>query len=266
MAPLARWWERIQPTVLDPLRFPPHPFAAARFGLRALWPVALLARALFRDEAAPALLAGMGAHSFLPLEAPLTLEAGEAYTLEFHKNGPTEGVIWTYPRRDDAPVQRVLESPRDVPENYGLELTFIPQDRPKPAYVGRSMSLYELPDVRPYAAAPDCDVTLRSYDEMETSCRRASKLVRLTVHMKDWSAAVNGEEVPIGLEDDTFQVIDVPEGTARIVFRYWPSGLGAALFGAGTALLLIIAAFASAGLRRYRNRGRNSTDEVAALA
>jgi phytoene dehydrogenase-like protein len=58
MAPLARWWSRIQPAVLNPLRFPPHPFAAARFGLRAPWPVTLLARVLFREEAAPALLAG----------------------------------------------------------------------------------------------------------------------------------------------------------------------------------------------------------------
>jgi phytoene dehydrogenase-like protein len=72
MAPLARWWARIQPTVLNPLRFPPHPLAAARFGLRALWPVTLLARALFRDQAAPALLAGLGGHSLLPLEAPLS--------------------------------------------------------------------------------------------------------------------------------------------------------------------------------------------------
>ena len=72
MAPLARWWTQIQPFVLNPLRFPPHPLAAARFGLRALWPVALLARALFRQQAAPALLAGLGGHSFLPLEAPLS--------------------------------------------------------------------------------------------------------------------------------------------------------------------------------------------------
>jgi phytoene dehydrogenase-like protein len=72
VAPLARWWERIQPLVVDPLRFPAHPFAAARFGLRALWPVTLLARALFRDEPARALLAGLGGHSFLPLEAPLS--------------------------------------------------------------------------------------------------------------------------------------------------------------------------------------------------
>lgn len=72
MAPLARWWEHIQPLVLDPLRFPAHPVAAARFGLRALWPVSMLARALFRADAAAALLAGLGGHSFLPLEAPLS--------------------------------------------------------------------------------------------------------------------------------------------------------------------------------------------------
>ncbi|MBX0326294.1 NAD(P)/FAD-dependent oxidoreductase [Oscillochloris sp. ZM17-4] len=73
MEPMARWWHHIQPTVLDTLGgLPPHPVAAARFGLRALWPVALLARALFQGDAAPALLAGLGGHSFLPLEAPLS--------------------------------------------------------------------------------------------------------------------------------------------------------------------------------------------------
>lgn len=72
MVPLVRWWARIQPLVLDPLRFPVHPVAAARFGLRALWPVSLLARVLFRGDAAPALLAGLAGHSFLPLEAPLS--------------------------------------------------------------------------------------------------------------------------------------------------------------------------------------------------
>lgn len=72
MAPLTRLWPRIQPLVLDTLRVPAHPVAGARFGVRALWPLALLARALFREEAACALLAGLGGHSFLPLEAPLS--------------------------------------------------------------------------------------------------------------------------------------------------------------------------------------------------
>lgn len=72
VAALVRWWHAIQPTVLNPVRFPPFPLAAALFGMRALWPITLLARAFFREEAAGALLAGLAGHSFLPLEAPLS--------------------------------------------------------------------------------------------------------------------------------------------------------------------------------------------------
>ncbi len=72
MAPLVRLWDRIQPLVLNPLRFPNHPFAGAYFGALALLPVTLLARMFFREDAAPALIAGLGAHSLLPLDAPLT--------------------------------------------------------------------------------------------------------------------------------------------------------------------------------------------------
>lgn len=68
MAPVVRGWERVAPAALGPLRWPRHPVALARFGLRALWPAALLARALFRDEPARALFAGIAAHACLPLE------------------------------------------------------------------------------------------------------------------------------------------------------------------------------------------------------
>jgi phytoene dehydrogenase-like protein len=58
--------------VLAPLIAPPaHPLAMARFGLRGLWPVGLLARR-FETEQARALLAGLGAHSMQPLDAPGT--------------------------------------------------------------------------------------------------------------------------------------------------------------------------------------------------
>ncbi|MGA7705064.1 MAG: NAD(P)/FAD-dependent oxidoreductase, partial [Solirubrobacteraceae bacterium] len=63
---------KIVPSVLAPLLSPPaHPMAMARFGLRGLWPVGLLARR-FRTERARALLAGLGAHSMRPLDAPGT--------------------------------------------------------------------------------------------------------------------------------------------------------------------------------------------------
>lgn len=48
-----------------------HPVLMARFGLRALPPVSMLSR-LFATPEARALLAGLAAHAFLPLEAPTT--------------------------------------------------------------------------------------------------------------------------------------------------------------------------------------------------
>jgi phytoene dehydrogenase-like protein len=57
---------------LGPLRAPRHPFQVAAFGVPALFPAALLSRALFRDERARALFAGMAAHSMVSLENPAT--------------------------------------------------------------------------------------------------------------------------------------------------------------------------------------------------
>jgi phytoene dehydrogenase-like protein len=68
MAPAVRTWERLSPTLLTPLHLLRHPLALAGFGLRALWPVHTLARALFRGERARGLLAGISAHACLPLE------------------------------------------------------------------------------------------------------------------------------------------------------------------------------------------------------
>jgi phytoene dehydrogenase-like protein len=101
MAPLARSWERIAPGVLGPLSLPRHPVALARFGLRALWPASLLARALFRGEGARALLAGIAAHSCLPLEQPPTA----AFALVLGAAGHAVG--WPFPRGG---AQRLAEA------------------------------------------------------------------------------------------------------------------------------------------------------------
>jgi phytoene dehydrogenase-like protein len=69
---LVRNAAKIVPSVLAPLLAPPtHPLAMARFGTRGLWPVGVLARR-FEGEQAKALLAGLGAHSMRPLNAPGT--------------------------------------------------------------------------------------------------------------------------------------------------------------------------------------------------
>jgi phytoene dehydrogenase-like protein len=68
MAPVVRNWDKIAPALLGPLRFPRHPVAFVRFGLRATWPASLLAKTIFRGAHARGLFAGNSAHSFLPLE------------------------------------------------------------------------------------------------------------------------------------------------------------------------------------------------------
>jgi hypothetical protein len=66
--PLVKSWPKIADAVLGPLRWPRHPLALARFGLRALQPATSLVRRRFSDVQARALFAGVAAHSMLPLE------------------------------------------------------------------------------------------------------------------------------------------------------------------------------------------------------
>lgn len=68
MGPVVRGWRDLEREVLGPIRAPRHPVALARFGLRALRPLQHLAEERFRGERARGLLAGIAAHSFLPLD------------------------------------------------------------------------------------------------------------------------------------------------------------------------------------------------------
>jgi phytoene dehydrogenase-like protein len=78
MAPLLDGWQAVLDGVLAPLRVPAHPLLMARFGLHAVRSVRGLTKRFTTDEAR-ALLAGVGAHSMLPLTSPPT--AGVALTL-----------------------------------------------------------------------------------------------------------------------------------------------------------------------------------------
>ncbi|MGE4062283.1 MAG: hypothetical protein AB7E79_02855 [Rhodospirillaceae bacterium] len=186
------------------------------------------------------------------LETPLKIERGAAYSLEFRKRGATAAVVWTYPSRDVQSMQ-VIESPAEIRPNYNVELGFVPTGRPKPVHLSRSMAFFELENVRPYAAAPDCDITLRSHDEMETLCRRPSQLTRLNVHMNGWRARINGADVPISLVDDTFQAVALPQGRSHVVFGYQPPWFGVAVAAAGAGLVLIFGILAAGFMHRRQN-------------
>ncbi|HOQ45098.1 MAG TPA: NAD(P)/FAD-dependent oxidoreductase [Bryobacteraceae bacterium] len=87
MRPLVEDWERLQASVLGSLRLPRRPLALARFGLQALRSASGLAAGLFRRERARALLAGLAAHSMLPLAKPLTAGFGLGLGLLAHVVG-----------------------------------------------------------------------------------------------------------------------------------------------------------------------------------
>jgi phytoene dehydrogenase-like protein len=72
---IANWTELVDGT-LRPMGWPSHPVLMARFGVRAVQPGARLARCLFRGVRARALLAGICAHSALPLESLLSASFG----------------------------------------------------------------------------------------------------------------------------------------------------------------------------------------------
>src|SRR6266403_5402202 len=93
MAPLARDWEKLAPEFLQPmLHLPRYPLALARFGIPAILPATLLTRLLFKNESTRALFAGIAAHSFLPLESPVS----SAFSLVLGAAGHAVG--WPIPR------------------------------------------------------------------------------------------------------------------------------------------------------------------------
>jgi phytoene dehydrogenase-like protein len=69
VAPFVERFPELMRMVLGPLRVPAAPFLLARFGWRGLLPIAALTARRFAREPARALLAGIGAHVMLPLEA-----------------------------------------------------------------------------------------------------------------------------------------------------------------------------------------------------
>jgi phytoene dehydrogenase-like protein len=85
--PSVRGYDALAEDIYRPLlHVPRHPLRLARFGLAALMPATLLARALPSAQAR-ALFAGCAAHSFAPLGTPLSAAVGVALVSAGHRNG-----------------------------------------------------------------------------------------------------------------------------------------------------------------------------------
>lgn len=78
ITPLVARWDHIEDVLRGPLgpQFILHPFARANFALKALRSARGLTKSVFKGEQAPAIFAGMSAHSMMSLEQPGTAAAG----------------------------------------------------------------------------------------------------------------------------------------------------------------------------------------------
>jgi phytoene dehydrogenase-like protein len=86
--PLLANWGGLRHDLLKPIiGWPRHPIAMARFGLLGLRSARAIAESHFKGPRARALFAGLGAHSFLPLESPVSAAFGLVLGVAAHAVG-----------------------------------------------------------------------------------------------------------------------------------------------------------------------------------
>ena len=105
MRPFADAWDALVPEILGPIiHVPKRPILLARFGLTALQSADGLARRRFESQEARALVAGLAAHSFLPLDAASSAAIGIVLAAAAHSVG------WPMPRGGAQAIADALAS------------------------------------------------------------------------------------------------------------------------------------------------------------
>jgi phytoene dehydrogenase-like protein len=101
--PMATHWADFAVDVMGPVtRIPRRPLLMAQFGRKAMQPARALAKRTFRGERARALFAGLAAHSFLSLDAPLSPAIGLVLGAAAHVVG------WPVPRGGSQAITSAL--------------------------------------------------------------------------------------------------------------------------------------------------------------
>jgi len=101
-APLLENWDDLRHDLLKPIGWPRNPVAMARFGLLGLRSARSIADSYFKGARARALYAGLAAHSFLPLESPVSAAFGLVLGVAGHAVG------WPIPQGGAQSIADVL--------------------------------------------------------------------------------------------------------------------------------------------------------------
>lgn len=97
-------WPKLETSLLGPLRWPRHPLSLASFLLKAVHPVERLARTRFSGARGRALLAGLGAHTMVPLDRFPTGAVALVLGAAAHTAG------WVFPRGGSQHLANALAS------------------------------------------------------------------------------------------------------------------------------------------------------------
>jgi len=180
----------------------------------------------------------------IPLDQPVRVKSGTQYVVRIEKlDGEKDVALWMFPRASTNATTTMLGTRSPLGDKYLPDIRLESKTDATLVHQGRSMSIFQLPGTRNYFSAEFCVLKALSHDRVDTSCARPSKLMRLEVNVRGWSATVDGRPSPISLSEGVFQTIDLPSGKARIEFSYEPSGFKPAMVAAGAALLLILTVF-----------------------
>jgi phytoene dehydrogenase-like protein len=113
-SPLVADWDSLRHDLLKPIGWPGHPIAMARFGLLGLRSARAIVDSYFKGARARALFAGLGAHSFLPLESPVSAAFGLVLGVTAHAVG------WPIPQGG---AQRIADALLTCLEQAGGKVT-----------------------------------------------------------------------------------------------------------------------------------------------
>ena len=112
MTPFIRESNFLFPDILAPLKWPQHPWLFADFARYAVQSASVLLRKKFSGQRARALLAGLAAHSMLPLERRITAGVGLVLGIAGHAYG------WPFPRGSAGSIAEALGS---LAKSLGVE-------------------------------------------------------------------------------------------------------------------------------------------------
>jgi hypothetical protein len=124
------------------------------------------------------------------------------------------------------------------------------------------VDIYELRNPAPYFSATGCELDYRGRDRVAASCSVPSVMRRSELVMAGWSATVNGKASAVGVADDRYQTVNLPQGASIVVFDFAPPH--ARLSWLASAVAFIFLAAGSWRAKRMANAGRQITGSASA--